>query len=170
LFRVHFPDSKLIDDVSVDGRGQQNLDACGHIKNRGDWNLAKHVINQSKIRWAPSNNMSAGTDGIVSALLQQGEEYLVPQLCRIFIVCMAHGFIPLAWRQVKMTFIPQPGKLYYTKTKSCRPISLSSFLLKTMEKLLDRHIRDGALKVHPLHRNQHAYQIGNLLKPHCIMW
>jgi hypothetical protein len=28
-----------------------------------------------------------------------------------------------------------------------------------MEKLVDRHIRDGALKVHPLHRNQHAYQI-----------
>jgi hypothetical protein len=29
-----------------------------------------------------------------------------------------------------------------------------------MEKLVDRHIRDGALKIHPLHRNQHAYQIG----------
>jgi hypothetical protein len=45
LFRVHFPDSKLTDD-SGDGRGQQNLGACGHITNRGDWNLAKHVINQ----------------------------------------------------------------------------------------------------------------------------
>jgi hypothetical protein len=29
-----------------------------------------------------------------------------------------------------------------------------------MEKLVDRHIRDGALKVQPLHQNQHAYQIG----------
>jgi hypothetical protein len=29
-----------------------------------------------------------------------------------------------------------------------------------MEKLVDRHIRDGALREHPLHRNQHAYQIG----------
>jgi hypothetical protein len=29
-----------------------------------------------------------------------------------------------------------------------------------MEKLVDRHIRDGALKLHPLHRNQHAYQTG----------
>jgi hypothetical protein len=36
LFRVHFPDSKLTDDDSDDGRGQQNLDACGHITNRGD--------------------------------------------------------------------------------------------------------------------------------------
>jgi hypothetical protein len=29
-----------------------------------------------------------------------------------------------------------------------------------MEKLVDRHIRFGALKEHPLHRNQHAYQTG----------
>jgi hypothetical protein len=78
LLRVHFPDSKLIDNDSDDGRGQQNLDACGHITNWGDWNLAKHVINQSKIRWRLGTfkpYKSAGTDGIVPALLQQGEEY-----------------------------------------------------------------------------------------------
>jgi hypothetical protein len=49
LFRVHFPDSTLIDD-SNDGLGQQNLDVCRHRMNRGDWNLARNVINQSKIR------------------------------------------------------------------------------------------------------------------------
>jgi hypothetical protein len=27
-----------------------------------------------------------------------------------------------------------------------------------MEKLVDRHIRDGVSTIHPLHRNQHAYQ------------
>jgi hypothetical protein len=45
-FRVHFPDSKLIDDDSDVGRGQQNLDTCKHITNRGDWNVVKHLINQ----------------------------------------------------------------------------------------------------------------------------
>jgi hypothetical protein len=29
-----------------------------------------------------------------------------------------------------------------------------------MEKLVDRHIRDGAVKEYPLHRNQRAYQTG----------
>jgi hypothetical protein len=29
-----------------------------------------------------------------------------------------------------------------------------------MEKLVKKHIRDVALKIHPLHRNQHTYQIG----------
>jgi hypothetical protein len=49
MIRVHFPDSKLIDDSYDDGQGQQNLGICKHITNMGDWNLARHVINQSKI-------------------------------------------------------------------------------------------------------------------------
>jgi hypothetical protein len=46
LFRVHFPDSKLIDDSS-DGQGHQNLDSCGRKTNIGSWYLAKYVIDQS---------------------------------------------------------------------------------------------------------------------------
>jgi hypothetical protein len=98
LFRVHFPDSKLIDD-SEDGQDQQNLDVCDRINNRGDWELAKRVINQSKIRWALNTFkpfISAGTDEIVTALLQQGAEHLVPHLCRIFRACIAYEFIPTA--------------------------------------------------------------------------
>jgi hypothetical protein len=121
------------------------------------------VINQSKIRWALSTIKqlkSAGTNEIVPAPLQQGVEHLVPHLCCIFRACMAYGFIPTAWRQVKVTFILKPKKLYYTEDKACRPISLSSFLLNMMKKLVDRHIRGSALRIHPLYRNQHAYQIG----------
>jgi hypothetical protein len=64
------------------------------------------------------------------------------------------------WRQFNVTFIPKSGKFNYTEAKAYRPISLSSFLLKTMEKLVDRNIRESALGIHPLHRNQHADQIG----------
>jgi hypothetical protein len=77
MYRVHFPDSKLTDDS---GEG------CGHITNRGEWNMAKQVINQSKIRWALGTFKpftSVGTDRIVPARLQQGVEHLVPRLCHI---------------------------------------------------------------------------------------
>jgi hypothetical protein len=95
LFRVHFPDSKLIDD-SGDGEGQQNLGICECITNRGDWDLAKCVINQSKIRWALSTFKpfkSVGTDGIVPALLQQGMEHLVPHRCRIVTAWHTDSFL-----------------------------------------------------------------------------
>jgi hypothetical protein len=57
-------------------------------------------------------------------------------------------------------FIPKSRKANYTKAKACRPISLSFFMLKTMEKLVDRHIRDEILVLRPLHRYQFACQPG----------
>ena len=58
-----------------------------------------------------------------------------------------------------MVFIPKPGKPL-TQAKSLRPISLMSFILKTLEKLLDRHIRGGVLVGNSLHQNQFAYRSG----------
>jgi hypothetical protein len=51
LFGVHFPYSKLI-DYSDNGQEQLNLDVCRSKTKRGDGNLARNVISQSKIRWA----------------------------------------------------------------------------------------------------------------------
>ena len=56
-----------------------------------------------------------------------------------------------------MTFIPKPGKPSYTEAKAYRPICLSSFLLKTLERLVDM---DDVLGRNPLHINQRAYQSG----------
>jgi hypothetical protein len=120
LFWVHFPGSKLIDDSCDDGEGQQNLGICKCITNRGDWNLALSALKPFK---------SAGTGGIVPALLQQGAEHIIPHLCCIFRASMAYRFIPTAWRQVRVTFIPKPGKPDYTEAKAYRAISLSSFYL-----------------------------------------
>jgi hypothetical protein len=161
LFRVHFPDSLLIGDLE-NGQGRQNLDVRRVETNRADWDLAKVLITQSRIKWALDTfkpYKSAGTDGIVPALLQHGAELLVPHLCRIYRASRAYGFIPKAWRQVKVMFIPKPGKSDYTKAKVYHPISLSPFLLKTMEKIVDRHITERALRFQPLHLNQHDYQI-----------
>jgi hypothetical protein len=147
LFRVHFPDSKPIDNSRDKQQGQQSLGWCDRSTHRADWNLVKRVINQSRIRWAQSTLRpfnAAGTHEIVPALLQQGEELIVPHLCRIYRACLAYGFIPTAWRLVRVTFIPKPGNLDYTEGKAYRPISLSSYLLKTMEKLVESHIRDDS--------------------------
>ena len=59
---------------------------------------------------------------------------------------------------MKVIFIPKPSRDYYDLAKSFRPISLTSFLLKTMERIIDQHIRTGPLKRFPLHETQHAYQ------------
>jgi len=57
-------------------------------------------------------------------------------------------------------FIPKPGRNSYSRPRDFRPISLTSFLLQTMERLVDRFLRDEILAFKPLHPNQHAYQAG----------
>ena len=61
---------------------------------------------------------------------------------------------------MKVIFIPKPGKTDYTDAKSFQPISLTSFLLKTLERLYDRELRETSLKDIPMHSNQHAYSLG----------
>ncbi|KAL7724910.1 hypothetical protein ACLKA6_020046 [Drosophila palustris] len=80
------------------------------------------------------------------------------------------GYIPSKWTEVKVVFIPKAGKKSAQLPKSYRPISLSSFFLKTMEKIIDQHIRDENLKQHPLYRYQFAYQAGKSTETaiHCL--
>jgi len=57
-------------------------------------------------------------------------------------------------------FIPKPGRNSYCGPKDFRPISLTSFLLKTLDRLVDRFLGDEILVSKPLHPKQHAYQAG----------
>ena len=98
-------------------------------------------------------------DGIFSTLLQEGREILIPYLAKMFCACLAMGYVPVIWRQVKLVFILKPDSSY-CGPKDFRPISLTYFLLKTMERLVDRFLRDEVLTLQPLHPNQHAYQAG----------
>ena len=59
-----------------------------------------------------------------------------------------------------MVFIPKIGRTCCISAKDYRPISLTSFLLKTLEKLIEVYLRDVILVRHPLHGNQHVYRAG----------
>ncbi|XP_063980958.1 uncharacterized protein LOC135164491 [Diachasmimorpha longicaudata] len=72
---------------------------------------------------------------------------------------MGGGLLQM-WREVKVVFIPKPGKCSYGNAKAYRPISLSSFLWKTLERLVDRHIKERALRSNQICSSQHVYQSG----------
>ena len=73
----------------------------------------------------------------------------------LYRAALALGYIPIAWRIARVAFIHKPGKIEYTTAKSFQPISLTSFLLKGLEKLVD-----GPMVTLPIHPRQHAYQAG----------
>ena len=60
-------------------------------------------------------------------------------------------------KESNVVFIPKQGKTSYQEAKSFRPISLSNYLLKGLEKLLVEQM-DLGLEDHPIHKNQHGFQ------------
>ena len=155
LLETHFPGSEILNtDVP------QKLSPHIGVKPM-DWKVAAKVVTADTIRWAIGNFSpfkSAGPDGIFPALLQKGLEPLLPHLISLFRASLALGYIPTSWRKVRVAFIPKPGRTSHETAKDFRPISLSSFLLKAVEKMVDVYIRGGILARIPMHPNQHAYR------------
>ena len=75
----------------------------------------------------------------------------------VYKACIALEFTPMLWKESKVVFIPKPGKERYDKAKSFRPISLSNYLLKGLEKLCVWKMEED---MKPIHKNQHGFQRG----------
>jgi hypothetical protein len=150
LLATHFPDSDVVEGDGVPAAVCRDT----HV----DWWVAARIITYRRVEWAIGSfapYKSPGMDGIFPALLQESREILIPYLIRIFRICLATEYVPALWCQAKVVFKPKPGRSYYCGPRDFRTISLTTFLLKTMKRLVDRFLRDETL---PLHPNQHAYQ------------
>jgi hypothetical protein len=124
-------------------RGAVPATAC-HAK-RLDWRVAVRIVTYRRVVWAIDSLVpykSPGMERIFPALLQEGQEVLIPYLVKIFCVCLATGYVPAMWCQVKVVFIPKTDRNSYGEPRDFRPIGLTFFLLKTMERLVDRFLRD----------------------------
>jgi ribonuclease HI len=101
-------------------------------------------------------NKAAGPDSLKPKVLQELPNIMLAAIKRLFSACLALAYTPAIWRTSKTIFIPKPGKSDYTCARSFRPISLTSFLFKTLEKIVHEHISES---IH-LHSNQHAFRKG----------
>ncbi len=157
LLETHFPKCALSKPTTSNETPLAFLPPSG----LGDLNIAREIVTKDKVTWAVksfSPFKSAGEDGIFPAILQNCIECTIDIIVELFLASIHLQHIPISWRGVRVVFIPKLGQESYMLAKSFRPISLTSFLLKTLEKLIDRYLRDGALKRSPLHIRQYAYQ------------
>lgn len=124
---------------------------------------ADDIVTESKIRDAIRSfgpYKAAGSDGVFPALLQWGLDLILPALKSIYCGCLTLGFMPSSWRTMRVIFLPKPGKDSYERASSWRPISLTSFLLKTLEKLIDVQLRSSTLVERLKLNHQFAYLSG----------
>ena len=121
-----------------------------------------NFITPRSVKWAINSfkpYKSPGPDGVIPAQLQQIEELVIPWLVSIYKQCLRLNYVPKLWRETRVVFIPKAGKIAHINPKDFRPISLSSFLLKVLERLIDHQIKSN-LDPKLLSVNQHAYTKG----------
>ncbi len=67
------------------------------------------------------------------------------------------GYVPECWRRAKVVFIPKPGK----EDCSFRPITLTSFVFKTLEQVVLGYFEDTYNVYDRRNVNQHAFWISS---------
>ena len=109
----------------------------------------KLAIKQFKIGKAP------GPDKITPLTLRNLPKMALDQLIKIYKLAIALKYVPKIWREATVIFIPKPGRTIHGP-KDLRPISLMSYVFKTMERLLQWHW-DSDFK---LYKTIHPFQYG----------
>jgi Reverse transcriptase (RNA-dependent DNA polymerase) len=155
LMETHFPSCKKIDqNQQIDTR----LRCTASRINKSITDL----INEENIIKALNEfgrYKSPGPDGIYPIQLQNLPKSGITVLKDLLTYSLHTNYIPKKWLDVEVTFINKPGKKAYDTPKSFRPISLMSFFTKTMEKILNKKIRDDlTINNNLFDPDQHAYQ------------
>ena len=151
LMDTHFPDSS------------ENLTG-GHIMGSevSSETPPLDIVSDDNVYWAIGSfkpYKTPGPDGLFPAQLQQSLSYTINWITTMFRGALKLNYIPSTWREVKVIYIPKAGKSSHINPKDFRPISLSSFLLKTLERLIEIHIKD-ILNPRKMAVSQHAYSKG----------
>ena len=103
---------------------------------------------------------ASGTDGIKPIVLHSLPDTFLSKLLKIYDASITSGYTPSAWRESKVIYIPKLGKPTYDTPKAFRPITLTSYLFKGLEKLVYWNIEDNELKDKPYNDRQHAFRTG----------
>ena len=106
------------------------------------------------------NGKTPGPDEFRAECLKKLQIETIEYILDLFHASVQLNYVPEAWREVKVIFIPKPGKTDYTNKRSFRPISLMSVMFKTLERLILWHIEEENLKQNPIHKLQFGFRKG----------
>ncbi len=155
LLREHFPGSiplRKADAETLD----EFWDASEEVEPL-HW-VTTELVKKAVDSFAPFK--ACGRDEIRPIALQNVPEFALEHLRDIITACLRTGYTPVGWRESSAIFIPKPGKTDYSNPRAFRPISLTSFLFKTTERLVYWFLEAEVLPEKPLNRSQHGFRRG----------
>ena len=87
---------------------------------------------------------AAGPDTFPPDLFIQAGDNMRTAIHRLFSMSWDEGLLPEAWKSADVKFLRKPGKTNYYSPSSYRPISLTSCLVKIMEKNTSEQVRGSS--------------------------
>ena len=153
---THFPDNR---DPDLDQRPCPDYDTNPCYVS----DMAAAFITSERVSEAIhtfGSHKAAGPDGFKPCVLQHLGPVTVSRLTNRYKASYLLGYMPKVWRKSRVIFIPKAGKSDYSEARSFRPITLTSFMVKTLERVVLWHINGTYLQDSPLSINQHAFRSG----------
>ena len=98
-----------------------------------------------------------GLDELRPVTLKHLDEKTMERISVLYNVSLSLGYIPKVWRGAKVILIPKSGKDDYSDPRAFRPITLSSFILKGLERVVAWHLEELGI-VNKLSPRQHAFR------------
>ncbi len=151
LLKVHFPDGVLEEGITAGADDTGDTDFTGVCQ----------YINCQKVEAAFESfgdYKSPGPDELPPIALKSLPHQYREMLVTLYRLTIASGRLPTWWKRMKVVFLPKAGKEDYAVAKSYRPITLSNFVLKGLERIIQWFILEYTI-TKPL-LNQHAYTKG----------
>ena len=154
LAEVHFPQASIHEGFP--GYNARDATLSSEIMGKYDY-VTKRKVQLSLLRFQPGK--APGPDGLQPIVFKYFPDRLLGRLTFLYECCLHFRYTPRLWQRSTVVFIPKPGKQDYRVCKNHRPIVLSNFVLKGLERLITWKM-DKNLVYHPIHRNQHGFQVG----------
>jgi len=85
LLTTHFPNSGVRQDLTAP--------VAALLARCPAWRLATKVVTYRRVEWAIDYLPHIKVDGIFPDLLQRARESVIPRLVRIFLTCLATGYV-----------------------------------------------------------------------------
>ena len=154
LAEVHFP--QATEHERFPPYNSDDAELSANIRGKYDF-ISKRKVSLSLLRF--KTGKAPGPDGLQPLVFRHLPDRFLDRLTFIYECCIHFHYTPRLWQASSVVFISKPGKKDYRVGKNHRPIVLSNFFLKGLERLITWKM-DKNLVYHPIHKNQHGFQIG----------
>ena len=149
--QAHFPSGREITDAPYDYTKSVTLQEIQSTNI--EWITPELIQTVFKLF---KSKKSPGTDGIKPIAYKHLPTNIIQNLQIIYKAVIMLEYTPKIWKEAKLIVIPKPWKSSYKVAKSWRPISLTNYLIKALEKLCVWE-SDKALQTNPVHTRQHCF-------------